>query len=278
MVNVFRSASGSLFVLGLDEMENRLAAPTAVVNLTDNYRNALNYTTSTDHSQDWIELDLGGNFVITSVNLQSHVDQDLNGAIVTFFDALGDEIYAFEPITGALQGQSLELIPPFAFNAHSVRIDGAQTHGLELAGIDVFGAGAPDVADGENLTNNEFAELQAQVSDIVADFLAGSDEYTLGNEPLPGDRIGSDHFVFSVSNNFDVIEDFQPGDKIIVSSFTGSVQLVNGRAGEGEIGYSFEQLDGEEFTILRGNLDSDENEEFTVLIRGHHDLTGSNIG
>jgi Ca2+-binding RTX toxin-like protein len=93
---------------------------------------------------------------------------------------------------------------------------------------------------------------------------------------------GDDTFIFGSAGDadFDVIDGFQAGDKIDLSNFMGNggtVSLVNGTAAQGEVGFSFEQIDGEEFTVLRGNLDSDVNEEFTILIRGHHNLTGSNI-
>jgi Ca2+-binding RTX toxin-like protein len=93
---------------------------------------------------------------------------------------------------------------------------------------------------------------------------------------------GDDTFVFNSAGDadFDVIDGFQAGDKIDLSNFMGNggtVSLVNGTAAQGEVGFTFEQMNGEEFTVLRGNLDSDVNEEFTILIRGHHNLTGSNI-
>jgi hypothetical protein len=294
MVNIFRSVSGGLFVLGLDDVGVRPVAPTAVVNLTDNYRSALQFDTSTNHvslrdaGREWLELDLGGNFAISSVNLQNHADQDLNGATITLFDEFGDQIYTFPPITDAVPGQLLVLTPPSAFNAHSVRIDSAFNHDLELAGIDVFGSGQPDNASNVGLTENEFAELQGQVSSLLADFaddgtleFGQSGEVTMGNALLPDDGAGADHFVFNISGNpnIDVIDDFQPGDKIDVSSLMsdGPTTLVNGHAGQGEVGYTFEQVNGEEFTVLRGNLDSDANEEFTVYIKGHHNLTGADI-
>jgi Ca2+-binding RTX toxin-like protein len=93
---------------------------------------------------------------------------------------------------------------------------------------------------------------------------------------------GDDTFVFNSAGDadFDVIDGFQAGDKIDLSNFMGNggtVSLVNGTAAQGEVGFTFERVNGEEFTVLRGNLDSDVGEEFTIHIRGHHNLTGSNI-
>jgi hypothetical protein len=94
------------------------------------------------------------------------------------------------------------------------------------------------------------------------------------------DPAAEDSFEFHAPiTKHDFIDDFKVGDRIDVSNFVaGTVTLVNGHAGApGEIGFSLELVDGEEFTVLRGNLDSDANEEFTILIRGHHNLTGSNF-
>jgi Ca2+-binding RTX toxin-like protein len=93
---------------------------------------------------------------------------------------------------------------------------------------------------------------------------------------------GNDTFVFNSAGDadLDVIEGFQAGDKIDLSNFMGNAgptTLVNGPAAQGEVGFTFEQIDGEEFTVLRGNLDTDADGEFTVLIKGHHNLTGSNL-
>jgi Ca2+-binding RTX toxin-like protein len=93
---------------------------------------------------------------------------------------------------------------------------------------------------------------------------------------------GDDTFVFGSAGdaNFDVIEGFQAGDKIDLSNFMGNggtISLVNGPAGEGQVGYTYDLIDNEEFTVLRGTVDSDLNEEFTILIKGHHVLSGSNI-
>ncbi len=91
---------------------------------------------------------------------------------------------------------------------------------------------------------------------------------------------GKDVFVFksAAKADGDTITSFQAGDKIDVSAFMGhQVTLVNGQASAGQISVSFEQIDGQEFTVLHGNTDSDTNDEFALSIKGHHLLNGSNI-
>jgi Ca2+-binding RTX toxin-like protein len=91
---------------------------------------------------------------------------------------------------------------------------------------------------------------------------------------------GNDTFVFKSAAHVDgdTILNFQPGDKIDLSDIMGdTVTLVNGVASPGQIGISHEQINGEDFTVLRANLDADTDSEFTLNIKGHHTLTGANF-
>ena len=91
---------------------------------------------------------------------------------------------------------------------------------------------------------------------------------------------GKDTFVFKSAAHADgdTIQDFQAGDRIDVSSFMGdTVQLVNGPASAGQISVSFEEIDGQQVTVLQGNTDGDPDSEFTLHINGHHNLNGSSF-
>jgi Ca2+-binding RTX toxin-like protein len=85
---------------------------------------------------------------------------------------------------------------------------------------------------------------------------------------------GHDTVVFRSASdaNHDTILNFEAGDKIDVTGFMGSVNLVNGStAAAGQIAISFENINGENFTVLHGQ-DANHN-SFEVDIKGHHQLT-----
>jgi Ca2+-binding RTX toxin-like protein len=90
---------------------------------------------------------------------------------------------------------------------------------------------------------------------------------------------GHDTVIFRSASdaNGDTILNFEAGDKIDVSGFMGgAVTLVNGTtASAGQIAYSFENIAGENFTVLHGH-DAQDN-EFQVNIKGHHNLTGTDF-
>ncbi len=90
---------------------------------------------------------------------------------------------------------------------------------------------------------------------------------------------GHDTVIFrtAADANGDNILNFQAGDKIDVSAFmSGTVQLVNGTtAAAGQIAVSFQQVNGEEVTVLHGQ-DANHN-SFEVDIKGHHALTGTDF-
>ncbi len=90
---------------------------------------------------------------------------------------------------------------------------------------------------------------------------------------------GHDKIVFHSASdaNGDTILNFEAGDKIDVSGFMGgAVSLVNGTtAAAGQIAVSFENIAGENFTVLHGH-DVNDN-EFQIDIKGHHALTGTDF-
>ena len=89
---------------------------------------------------------------------------------------------------------------------------------------------------------------------------------------------GHDTIVFRSASDADgdTILNFQTGDKIDVSGFMGSVTLVTGStAAAGQIATSFENIGGENFTVLNGT-DASGN-QFEIDIKGHHTLTGTDF-
>ncbi|MET3857412.1 peroxidase family protein [Rhizobium sp. OAE497] len=99
---------------------------------------------------------------------------------------------------------------------------------------------------------------------------------------------GEDIFRFTsaAAANGDKIYGFQPGDKIDFSAIDAntSVAGVQGfalKAGSitaaGQIAVSHETIDGEAFTVLRGNVNADPEEDFELMIAGTHNLKASDF-
>jgi Ca2+-binding RTX toxin-like protein len=90
---------------------------------------------------------------------------------------------------------------------------------------------------------------------------------------------GRDTIVFRSATDADgdTILNFQPGDKIDVTGFMGSVTLVSGSsAAAGQIAVHYENIGGENFTVLDGQ--SATGDHFQIDIKGHHTLTSSDFG
>lgn len=133
-------------------------------------------------------------------------------------------------------------------------------------------------------SNSKGYAQTAGVKDIlygIENFASGSGNDTIiastAHNVMDGGA-GKDTFVFksAAHANGDTISSFEAGDRIDVSSFMGHhVTLVNGPASAGQISVTYETVEGEEFTVLHGNLDADINDEFALNIKGHHNLTGT---
>jgi Ca2+-binding RTX toxin-like protein len=109
---------------------------------------------------------------------------------------------------------------------------------------------------------------------------AGNDTITAsGAHNVIDTGAGHDKIVFHSASdaNGDTILNFEAGDKIDVSGFMGgAVSLVNGTtAAAGQIAVSFENIAGENFTVLHGT--DAHNNNFEVDIKGHHSLTGTDF-
>ena len=133
---------------------------------------------------------------------------------------------------------------------------------------------------GTGLNNNGYAHTSTShdvlwnVENIVTG--AGNDTITASSAANVIDTgAGHDTVVFRSASdaNHDTILNFEAGDKIDVKGFMGGpVQLVNGAtAAAGQIAVSFENINGENFTVLHGQ-DANHN-SFEVDIKGHHQLT-----
>jgi Ca2+-binding RTX toxin-like protein len=89
---------------------------------------------------------------------------------------------------------------------------------------------------------------------------------------------GIDTVIFRSASDADgdTVLNFQAGDKIDVSGFMGSVTLVSGSsAAAGQIAVHFENIGGENFTVLEGH--STTGDHFQIDIKGHHTLTGADF-
>ena len=109
---------------------------------------------------------------------------------------------------------------------------------------------------------------------------SGNDTITAsGSANVIDTGAGHDTVVFRSASdaNHDTILNFEAGDKIDVTGFmNGAVQLVNGTtAAAGQIAVSFENIGGENFTVLHGT--DAHNNNFEVDIKGHHNLTGTDF-
>ena len=99
---------------------------------------------------------------------------------------------------------------------------------------------------------------------------------------------GSDtyRFLSAEDANGDTILSFQPGDRVDLSQIDAngsgagdtSFTLVSGAlTGVGQLLVSHEMREDGEYTVIHGNLAGGTDAEFSLSIRGHHDLTASNL-
>ena len=101
--------------------------------------------------------------------------------------------------------------------------------------------------------------------------------------------LGNDTFRFlsAAAANGDTIHGFQPGDKIdfaAIDANTGSagVQHFSLAAGgsltaAGQVVVTHEVLNGDEFTVIHGNVDSNTDADFVLMLKGNYNLTDSDF-
>jgi len=100
---------------------------------------------------------------------------------------------------------------------------------------------------------------------------------------------GNDTFRFLSASDADgdTIMGFQPGDKIDLSGMDAnwcasgnqSFTLVSDAftGARGELLVTHETRDGEEFTVVQGNVSGGSDADFKISIKGSHDLTSSDF-
>ncbi|MBB3320059.1 Ca2+-binding RTX toxin-like protein [Rhizobium sp. BK181] len=101
--------------------------------------------------------------------------------------------------------------------------------------------------------------------------------------------LGNDTFRFLSAGaaDGDTIYGFQPGDKIDFAAIDANsgmdgVQhftLASGGAltAAGQVVVTHEVLNGDEFTVIHGNVDSNTDADFTLMLKGNHNLTASDF-
>jgi hypothetical protein len=92
-------------------------------------------------ADEWISLDFGDDLEVTSIQLTNRDGSGsrLDGAVVSLLDGTGTVVHTFDPITGAEDGEVLNLVLGGATTARSLYIDGVSDQYLHLAEIDLFG-------------------------------------------------------------------------------------------------------------------------------------------
>jgi Ca2+-binding RTX toxin-like protein len=101
---------------------------------------------------------------------------------------------------------------------------------------------------------------------------------------------GNDTFKFTSASaaDGDTILGFEPGDRLDLTAIDANVSasgdqsfmLVTGAPlAAGQLGVTHETRDGEQFTVVQGNIDGNADADFTIEIAGHHTLTSpTNVG
>ncbi|MCS4095543.1 peroxidase family protein [Rhizobium sp. BK176] len=101
--------------------------------------------------------------------------------------------------------------------------------------------------------------------------------------------LGNDTFRFLSAGaaNGDVIHGFQPGDKIDFAAIDANsgmdgvqhFSLASGGAltAAGQVVVTHEVLNGDEFTVIHGNVDSNTDADFVLMLKGNYNLTASDF-
>ena len=93
-------------------------------------------------------------------------------------------------------------------------------------------------------------------------------------------------FTSAAAADGDTIVGFEPGDRIDLTAIDANVGTANDQSftlvtgaplAAGDLGVTHETRDGEQFTVVQGNIDGGA-ADFKIEIAGHHNLTASNLG
>ncbi|MBR0906614.1 peroxidase family protein [Bradyrhizobium liaoningense] len=165
-------------------------------------------------------------------------------------------------------------------------------------GTDTLDMSAASVAVTVNLSSGPLMNGSASSSQTGNDTLWGIENVTTGagNDVIVAGNgvnvmkggLGDDTFRFNSveAAKGDTIVDFEPGDRIDLSGIDAnyaadgnqSFTLVSDAAftAAGQLAVTFETRDGQEFTVVQGNVDGNAAADFKIEIAGHQNL-GSNV-
>ncbi|MFZ5690189.1 MAG: calcium-binding protein, partial [Pseudomonadota bacterium] len=168
-----------------------------------------------------------------------------------------------------------------------------------ILGIDTLDMTAVSANVTVHLGNGELLKGFAYSSQTGYDTLWGIENVNtgFGNDTITASNAvnvmdggaGNDTFVFPTiqAANGDRIVGFEPGDKIDLSGIDAnattagnqSFTLLSGGAftAAGQLSVSFETRDGNDVTVIRGNVNANTDADFELEIEGHHELNNQNL-
>ncbi len=210
-----------------------------------------------EDGDDFFEAGAGNDFVVGGVGQDSFA--------ATIGD--GNDVYYGDEVSGGTESDTLDMS----------RIQANVTADLGSAGT------------GRGLAGS--TQSGQDVLWSIENFIGGSgdDVITAGRAANQIDGgAGSDtyRFLSAEDANGDTILSFQPGDRVDLSQIDAngsgagdtSFTLVSGAlTGVGQLLVSHEMREDGEYTVIHGNLAGGTDAEFSLSIRGHHDLTASNL-
>jgi uncharacterized protein YaiE (UPF0345 family) len=153
-------------------MSSAYSASYSGAQMLDNNKSTLAHTLN--GANEWIKLDLGGDFNISHIELLNRdaVGSRLNGSTVSLLDAAGHTVYTFSPISGATDNTMFDFSLVNAVNAHSVLINGIPNEWLQVAELDVFGTAPPPAAT--NLTDTLMSQMTVTMSSTYSASYSGA--------------------------------------------------------------------------------------------------------
>jgi Ca2+-binding RTX toxin-like protein len=179
----------------------------------------------------------------------------------------GDDTYYGDDMTGGAGSDTLDM------SAITANITANLGSGFMGRGsVSSSQSGSDTISGVENIiTGSGNDVITANSSANIMDGGAGNDTYRFNSE---------------ADANGDTIASFQPGDKIDLSPMDAmadagnqSFTLVTGSAftGAGQVMVTHESRADGDYTVVHGNSDSDATSEFSISIKGNHDLKATDF-
>ena len=99
------------------------------------------HTGSATTIDQWLQVDFDQAFEISEITLVNRDSNGarLDGAVLSVLDENGNVLHAFDPITGAENGETFTFTLPATITASAIRVDNDDTDYLQIAEIDIFG-------------------------------------------------------------------------------------------------------------------------------------------